>query len=178
MSRAVFAITHPFFRHLVANLFENWDLTSAMFVHGADELDDNLVLAARSLPQIDFMPPLGVNVYDLLRHHQVVVSSQGLAELEQRLTKADWRTAKRIRHVVELPPPVLPAKSDLWVTKIQKRTRMVALFPARSLSLFLPSICANAISGPSTTTSTWTTSMLQRPRAKSSSNNMRRVRCA
>jgi large subunit ribosomal protein L4 len=34
-----------------------------------------------------FLPPEGVNVYDLLRHDHLVLSKQAVSELEARCTK-------------------------------------------------------------------------------------------
>jgi large subunit ribosomal protein L4 len=49
-----------------------------------DKGNDNLRLSIRNLPGNQFLPPEGVNVYDLLRHRHLVVSKQAVKALEAR----------------------------------------------------------------------------------------------
>jgi len=50
--------------------------------------NENLKLSIRNLPQSLFLPPEGVNVYDLLRHEHLVVSRAAAKALEARLLGA------------------------------------------------------------------------------------------
>ena len=59
---------------------------SAVIVDAMD--NDKLRLSARNLPNHLFLPPEGVNLYDLLRHEHLVLTKQAAAALEQRCTKA------------------------------------------------------------------------------------------
>ncbi len=53
-----------------------------------DERDNgNLALSARNLPTHTFLPPEGVNLYDVLRHEHLVLTKKAVAALEARLSK-------------------------------------------------------------------------------------------
>ncbi|WP_394826530.1 50S ribosomal protein L4 [Pendulispora albinea] len=47
--------------------------------------NENLVLSIRNCKDHQFLPPEGVNVYDLLRHDTLVLSKDAVKALEQRL---------------------------------------------------------------------------------------------
>jgi len=47
--------------------------------------NENLVLSIRNCKEHQFLPPEGVNVYDLLRHDTLVLSKDAAKALEQRL---------------------------------------------------------------------------------------------
>jgi large subunit ribosomal protein L4 len=49
-----------------------------------DKGNENLRLSIRNMPGSQFLPPEGVNVYDLLRHDNLVVSKQAAKALEAR----------------------------------------------------------------------------------------------
>lgn len=49
--------------------------------------NDNLRLSIRNCEAHQFLPPEGVNVYDLLRHDTLVLSKEAAKALEARLTK-------------------------------------------------------------------------------------------
>ncbi len=49
-----------------------------------DKSNENLRLSIRNLRDSRFLPPEGVNVYDLLRHEHLVVSKQAVKALEAR----------------------------------------------------------------------------------------------
>jgi len=53
-----------------------------LVVDGKD--NQNLRLSIRNLPKAQFLPPEGVNVYDLLRHEHLLVSKQAAKALEAR----------------------------------------------------------------------------------------------
>ena len=46
--------------------------------------NDNLRISARNLPNHQFLPPEGVNVYDLLRHEHVVLTKDAAAAIQKR----------------------------------------------------------------------------------------------
>jgi large subunit ribosomal protein L4 len=58
-------------------------LGNALIVGGA-ELDRNFALAARNIPNIDVLPAQGINVYDILRRHKLVLTKAALEALEAR----------------------------------------------------------------------------------------------
>jgi len=49
-----------------------------------DKGNENLRLSIRNIQDSQFLPPEGVNVYDLLRHDHLVVSKQAAKKLEER----------------------------------------------------------------------------------------------
>lgn len=46
--------------------------------------NDELRLSIRNLPKFTFLPPEGVNVYDLLRHQHLVIAKSAISALEAR----------------------------------------------------------------------------------------------
>jgi len=58
---------------------------SAVVVDG--KANDKLRLSIRNLPKHTFLPPEGVNVYDLLRHEHLIVTKDVLPALEARARK-------------------------------------------------------------------------------------------
>lgn len=48
--------------------------------------NDNLRLSARNLPNHQFLPPEGVNVYDLLRFEHLVLTKDAIAAIQKRVT--------------------------------------------------------------------------------------------
>jgi large subunit ribosomal protein L4 len=53
-------------------------------VIGGTELDKNFSLAARNIPNVDVLPSVGINVYDVLRRHTLVLTKAAVADLEAR----------------------------------------------------------------------------------------------
>jgi large subunit ribosomal protein L4 len=56
---------------------------SALIVDGT--VDDGFLLASRNIPGIDVLPTVGANVYDILRHDMLVVTTAGVEGLKARL---------------------------------------------------------------------------------------------
>jgi large subunit ribosomal protein L4 len=63
--------------------FDQLAWSNALIVDGA-EPEANFVRAARNIPQIDVLPIQGINVYDILRRHKLVLTKAAVAALEQR----------------------------------------------------------------------------------------------
>lgn len=65
---------------------------TALQVRGALVVDakdnEKLRLSVRNLPKSQFLPPEGVNVYDLLRHEHLILTKDAVAALETRCAKA------------------------------------------------------------------------------------------
>ena len=59
-----------------------WD--SALIIDGA-VVDEGFARAARNLPQIDVLPQIGANVYDILRRDKLVLTRGAVEALEARL---------------------------------------------------------------------------------------------
>jgi len=69
-------------KHLVETLSALQADKKALVVD--DKSNDKLRLSVRNLQQAQFLPPEGVNVYDLLRHDHLVVSRDAVKALEAR----------------------------------------------------------------------------------------------
>lgn len=58
--------------------------SSALIVDSGD--NERLRMSARNMPKHQFLPPEGVNLYDLLRHEHLVLTKDAVAALEARLS--------------------------------------------------------------------------------------------
>ena len=56
-----------------------------MLVIDGKELDVNFATAARNLKGVDVLPQQGANVYDILNHNDLVLTTEAVKELEARL---------------------------------------------------------------------------------------------
>jgi len=63
--------------------FEGLGLKNALIIDGA-ELNENFSLAAKNVPLIDVLPVQGINVYDIIRRHNLVLTKAALKALEAR----------------------------------------------------------------------------------------------
>ena len=62
---------------------EKLGLTNALLIDGA-ELAAEVRTAARNIPNIDVLPVVGINVYDIMRRHKLVLTRAALDALEAR----------------------------------------------------------------------------------------------
>lgn len=69
---------------LLAQKLEKLGLNSALFIDGAN-LDENFSKAARNIPHIDVLPEQGANVYDILRCDTLVLTTNAVEQLQERL---------------------------------------------------------------------------------------------
>ena len=63
--------------------FDKLGLKNALVIAGA-EVDANLKLAARNIPLVDVLPDAGLNVYDVLRRHTLVLTRAAVEAIEAR----------------------------------------------------------------------------------------------
>jgi large subunit ribosomal protein L4 len=63
--------------------FAKLGLTNALFIDGA-EIEPHFARAARNLPHIDVLPIQGINVYDILRRKNLVLTKAAVQALETR----------------------------------------------------------------------------------------------
>ena len=61
----------------------NIGVTNALVIAGA-EVDANLKLAARNIPNVDVLPNAGLNVYDVLRRHTLVLTKDAVEAIRAR----------------------------------------------------------------------------------------------
>lgn len=59
-------------------------LANALFIGGA-VVDEGFQKALSNLPNLDVLPSQGINVYDILRRDTLVLSTEAVASLEERL---------------------------------------------------------------------------------------------
>ena len=57
--------------------------SNALFIDGA-EVAANVRTAARNIPNIDVLPVAGINVYDIMRRHKLVLTRAAVDALEAR----------------------------------------------------------------------------------------------
>jgi large subunit ribosomal protein L4 len=69
----------------LAQVLEGLGAESALLVDGGD--NENLRLSAGNLADHRFLPPEGLNVYDLLRHDQLVISKRAALAVQERLER-------------------------------------------------------------------------------------------
>ena len=63
--------------------FEKAALKNALIIDGA-EVNASVRTAARNIPNIDLLPIAGINVYDILRRHKLVLTRAAVDALEAR----------------------------------------------------------------------------------------------
>jgi large subunit ribosomal protein L4 len=68
---------------ILASSFAKLGLTNALIIDGA-AVEASFALAARNIPDIDVLPVQGINVYDVLRRHTLVLTKAALEALEAR----------------------------------------------------------------------------------------------
>jgi len=63
--------------------FEKLGLSNALLIDGA-EVSADVRTAARNIPNIDVLPVAGINVYDIMRRHKLVLTKAAVDALEAR----------------------------------------------------------------------------------------------
>lgn len=58
---------------------------NAPLIIGGEKLDESFAKAARNIKHVDVLPQAGINVYDILRHKQLVLTKDAVKHLEERL---------------------------------------------------------------------------------------------
>ncbi|MEQ1706040.1 MAG: 50S ribosomal protein L4 [Rickettsiales bacterium] len=59
-----------------------WD--APLFIDGT-QVNENFAKAARNIKFVDVLPQQGINVYDILRHKQLILTKDAVKHLEERL---------------------------------------------------------------------------------------------
>ncbi|MGZ3280604.1 MAG: 50S ribosomal protein L4 [Phenylobacterium sp.] len=68
--------------------FDKLGLTNALIITGV-EVDGAFKLAARNIPNVDVLPNAGLNVYDVLRRHTLVLTREAVEAIQARLTEKE-----------------------------------------------------------------------------------------
>lgn len=66
------------------NILDVCSLNNCLFIDGK-EIDMNFALASRNIFDVDVLPAIGANVYDILRREKLVLTKDAIACLEARL---------------------------------------------------------------------------------------------
>lgn len=69
---------------VIAAAFEKNGWSKPLLIGGAS-LDEAFAKAARNIKHVDVLPIAGANVYDILRHKQLVLTKDAVKHLEERL---------------------------------------------------------------------------------------------
>lgn len=77
------SVTEPKTKALKAR-FEKLGLSNALLI-GGTTIDGGFALAARNIANIDVLPIQGINVYDILRRHKLVLTRDAVTALQERL---------------------------------------------------------------------------------------------
>jgi large subunit ribosomal protein L4 len=80
-------LTDPTTAALRAN-FDKIGLKNALVIAGP-EVDGNFKLAARNIPNIDVLPNAGLNVYDVLRRHTLVLTKDAVEAISARFAEKE-----------------------------------------------------------------------------------------
>ncbi len=75
-------LNDPKTKALIAS-FEKLNLSNALIVDA--HVDEKFSLAARNIPNVDVLPVMGANVYDILRREKLVLTKAAVEGLEARL---------------------------------------------------------------------------------------------
>jgi large subunit ribosomal protein L4 len=68
--------------------FEKLGLKNVLVIAGA-EVDNNFKLAARNIPNVDVLPNAGLNVYDVLRRHTLVLTKDAVDAINARFAEKE-----------------------------------------------------------------------------------------
>jgi large subunit ribosomal protein L4 len=66
----------------MADSFKKNGWTAPLFID--TKIDEQFAKAARNIKHVDVLPTAGANVYDILRHKQLILTKDALAHLEKR----------------------------------------------------------------------------------------------
>ncbi len=69
---------------LLDNKMKNFNDRSILIITGKD-IDNNFMRAAKNLINIDVLPTIGANVYDILNHDILILTTDAVTALEERL---------------------------------------------------------------------------------------------
>jgi large subunit ribosomal protein L4 len=71
---------------LLKNKLKTLGVDSVLFVTGKD-IDNNFLLASRNIPNIDFLPFQGINVYTIVKRDFLILSQDAVDLLNERFSK-------------------------------------------------------------------------------------------
>ncbi|MGI4776177.1 MAG: 50S ribosomal protein L4 [Janthinobacterium lividum] len=57
----------------------------SFFFIGSNQIENNFSYAVKNIPHVSIVPQIGANVYDILKHDYILLSSEAVSTLEERL---------------------------------------------------------------------------------------------
>ena len=87
-NKIIFIDTFEIKDHKTKNLnisLNNFDYTSALFVHSEKGIDKNFKLASSNIPKISILNQKGMNVRDIITYDKVFIDQKSLEEITKRL---------------------------------------------------------------------------------------------
>ena len=76
-------------KNLVSLLKNSYQTHKPYIIHDESEIDNNMKLAIRNVQWIDIVPDYGCNVYDVINHHEVIITKKALKNITTRLLKTN-----------------------------------------------------------------------------------------
>jgi len=67
--------------------FEPWGLHRPLLLYNEDEIDPNFILGVRNLKWFNLYPADQVPLYEILRHHELIITQAALESTQERLTR-------------------------------------------------------------------------------------------
>ena len=71
---------------MLRNKLDKLKIDSAFFI-GGEKTKKTFLFFVRNVPKIDFLPAIGINVYDILRRDTLILSIDALNALNERFAK-------------------------------------------------------------------------------------------
>jgi large subunit ribosomal protein L4 len=68
----------------LSKIIAGWNVSSALIIDGT-ELNSNFVKALANINKFNMLPTIGANVYDILRHDELILTRQAVEQLAERL---------------------------------------------------------------------------------------------
>ena len=68
------------------NKIKKLGIRSALFISG-EKIDSNFFLASRNIPNIDYLPINGINVYTIFKRDYLIIAEEALQSLNKRFEK-------------------------------------------------------------------------------------------
>lgn len=71
--------------------FAKWGVHRPLMLYAEDELDPNFILGARNVRWFNMYPADQVPLFEILRHHELIITQAALAQTQERLLRSNHR---------------------------------------------------------------------------------------
>lgn len=62
-----------------------WNFSSPVLIIDNDLLDTNFIRACNNIKEVNYIPQIGANVLDILKHKKLILTSSAVESLSNRL---------------------------------------------------------------------------------------------